>query len=180
MGIIEVLLTSATISAIVGGLMSWWFQEKSYRNDYYKTIISKRLEAYESVAHIIAQLRISVVDENDKKPFHIGLYESPNQLFSTLMSMCLAAMSNLWLSEKMIEKITSLNRITYLIGVNNSSDNGISIAKEYYVEIGQIRTDIENCMKQDLKDLYDVKKFLKKEIKLEQIFFPHENITNEK
>lgn len=173
MGIVEVLLTSATISAIVGGLMNWWFQEKSYRNDYYKTIISKRLEAYESVAHIVAQLRISVTDENDKKPFHIGLYESPNQLFTTLMSMCLAAMSNLWLSEKMIEKLTTLNRITYNFSVDKTSDNGVSKAKEYYEEIGQIRTDIENCMKQDLIDLYDVKKFLKKEVKRKILSFPH-------
>lgn len=176
-GIIEVLLTSATISAIVGGLMSWWFQEKSYRNDYYKTIISKRLEAYENVSSIVMQLKITVVD-NDNKPYHIGLHESPNQLYKTLMSMCLAAMSNIWLSEEMIEELTKLNKVTYLISNNNNSDNGVSIAKDYYEEVGQLRTDIENCIKQDMKDLYDVKKFLKKETTCKHISFPLKRSSN--
>lgn len=176
MGIVEILLTSAAVSAIIGGLMSYFtngmLQRNSYRNDYYKTIIPKRLEAYENVSRIVAQLKITVIDDTDGKPYHIGLYESPQQLYKTLMSMCLAAMSNVWLSEIMIDKLTSLNQITYLISKDGDSDKGVANAKEQYMKIGQIRSDIENCIKHDLKDLYKVKKFLKSKTKNKQIIFP--------
>lgn len=181
-GIVEVLLTSATISAIISGLMSYFtngmLQRKSYRNDYYKTIIPKRLEAYENVSRIVAQLKISVIDDKDGKPYHIGLVESPNQLYQTLMSMCLAAMSNIWLSEEMIDKLTTLNKITFLIGMDGNTDKGVAKAKEHYVIISQIRSDIENCIKQDMKDLYKVKKFLKSKTKNKQIFIPYEHPTD--
>lgn len=152
------VLTSTLVSTFIGGIIllitNKVSQRNSYRDDYFKLIITKRLAAYEYVSQLIANLKLSSIDA-DNKPYHL-LIANDNIILSLGQSLT----NNLWLSNKMTDILTELNKITFKI---SSDDENVRIrqAKEHYDEIGKIRIEMENCLKKDLQELHDVKGFLK-------------------
>jgi hypothetical protein len=64
-------LLSGIVGAIVGGIFSLRGKHKEYVNDYYKTIINRRLAAYEKVEVLIRNLKAAVVAPEDSRPYHL-------------------------------------------------------------------------------------------------------------
>jgi len=72
---ITLILTSsviaAIVSAIISAIVSLKLKQIDYKNDYYKEIISKRLNAYQFLENQIAVLKSTVLDDSDRKPYHM-------------------------------------------------------------------------------------------------------------
>jgi hypothetical protein len=62
-------LGGIVFGALVAGLYGLRAKRNEYVNDYYKTVVHRRITAYEHLEALIMDYRMSIVDE-DKKPYH--------------------------------------------------------------------------------------------------------------
>jgi hypothetical protein len=71
---IKIILTSTVIatvlSTIVSTIVAIKLKSLDYRNEYYKKLLDKRLEAYRFLEMQIAILKNTVLDD-DKQPYHM-------------------------------------------------------------------------------------------------------------
>ena len=74
MDILTIVVSSTVTSALISGLIGGWFSLRSkqaeYANIYYKMILERRMVAYEEVERLIGEIKIAVVD-NDQRPYHL-------------------------------------------------------------------------------------------------------------
>lgn len=155
------VLTSSVIAAVLGGLLSGFITlrvaRNQYLNDYYKTVLNRRLTAYEHLEHLITMLKTSVADDNDRRVYHL-LFSSGDSLemFKTLF---LVSSQSMWLSNDVVEETISLNRLLYSFP---SDVSGIlESAKKNYKTIAETRTRLERLHARDFLALHDVNRFLK-------------------
>ena len=64
-------VTGVIFSALVAYITSLKVQRNNYRDEYFKTIIAKRLEAYEYINTQLMVMRLLVFDDDDRKYYHI-------------------------------------------------------------------------------------------------------------
>ena len=155
------ILSSSLISGILGALIAGAYtlrgKRNEYINDYYKTVIQRRLAAYEQLESLIVALKTAVLD-SDNKPYHLLFskdddWESVHQLLSYVMS------KSLWISEEAFLKTRDLNYLAFRL---KPGDSGvIDFGKQNYEAIATLRSDLEKILAADMLELYDVKSFLK-------------------
>jgi len=128
-----------------------------YKNDYYKKIIDKRMEAYEQLEKFIASLKVTTPGKENKM-YHV--YFSTEVFFNGQTEETLKIVSkSIWLSEDINDLMLQFNQILYLFP-NNNDDTIMEYAKKEYHKIACIREGLEKHLASDLLKLYDVKKFL--------------------
>lgn len=166
--LIKIVLTSTAIatvlSAIISTVVSIRLKSLDYRNDYYKKILDKRLEAYRFLETQIAVLK-SVVLDDDKHPFHL-IFSYGNDEYEKFHVNLFAAMSNsMWISEDTVTEMENLNVIFLNISRRMRTDDSgewlIKLGKEQYNEISILRKKLERLTRRDLHDLHNLKKFIK-------------------
>lgn len=85
MEIWQIILSSAFVSSIVSCIGTWlignFSENKSFKNDYYKLVINKRMEAFQHVDNLIKTMKITTLD-NDGRPYHSMFYGDSNALFA--------------------------------------------------------------------------------------------------
>ena len=159
--ILIVILSSSLISGIVGACIAGWFNLRSKRNDYineyYKSVLAKRLAAYEEVEHLITMLKSAVLD-NDKRPYHL-LFSKDDDHEAVYKLMFLVLSKSLWLTDDLFEKTRQLNVLLYRDGGNDSGL--IEFGKANYKTIAELRTQIEKIHARDMAVLHNVPRFLK-------------------
>jgi len=154
------MLTSSLMSAILGGLVAGIFTlrvvKHNYINDYYKTILQKRLYAYGIVENLITMLKTSVVD-SDGCPYHIMFFDinesDPAQILLQISSQ------SMWLSEEITQEAISLSHLVYTMPA--LPEEAIEYAKKHYRHIAEARTRFEKYYARDFLGLHDIKAFLK-------------------
>ena len=62
---------SGALSAVVAGALSLRAKQNEYVNDYYKTVIRRRITAYEKLERLIVNLEAAVIAPDDPRPYHI-------------------------------------------------------------------------------------------------------------
>jgi hypothetical protein len=152
------LLGGALLGALVAGIYNLRVKRHEYINDYYKTVIQRRIAAYEQLEGLIACFRAAVVGK-DRKPYHLTLSgEAPEEdIFKRLF----AVMSQgLWLSDEAFAKITELNYL--LFGVPHVEGDVIDFGKQNYQAIATLRDALERILAADVLELHDVGRFLKR------------------
>lgn len=167
-----VILSSSVISGILGALVAGAYalrgKRNEYINDYYKTVILRRLAAYEQLESLIIALKTAVLD-SDNKPYHLLFskdddWESVHQLLFRVMSQ------SLWISEEAFVKTRDLNYLAFRL---KPGDRGvIEFGKKNYEAISTLRSTLENILAADMLALYDVKGFLKRKKKSTHGFHP--------
>lgn len=156
-GLFTIILTSGLVSAATTGIFSFFIAKNKYNYDYYKTIIDKRLFAYEQLEVLIATLKMSIVD-NEPRPYHILFFDVEESApFSILTKI---TNQSLWLSDKALREVITLNRMVYTMPKN--SNDAKEWAKTNYQNIAELRTRLEKIVAKDFKNLHKIKKFLKR------------------
>jgi hypothetical protein len=155
-------ISSFAASSVVSALIAGWFNLRAkhaeYKNTYYKMILEERLTAYKQVESLITEIKMAVIDDADKKPYHFVFSDKDGEkrIYSLLFTIL---SKSLWLSDELFEKGRDLN---YLVYANKPKDGDLThFAKENYKKIGQIRTEIENIRADDLLSLADIDSFLR-------------------
>lgn len=155
-----VVLSSSVISGVLGALIAGVYALRSkrneYLNDYYKTVIHRRLAAYEQLECLIVALKTAVLD-NDNRPYHLLFSkdddcESANELLANVMSQ------GLWVSEEAFEKTRDLNYLVFKL--NPSGGSVIEFGKQNYEAIATLRAELERILVTDMLELHDVRGFL--------------------
>jgi len=136
-----------------------------YRNDYYKKIIDKRMEAYEQLEEIIAFLKVIAPDNNHKKMYHV-YFSTSTLLHEQTMKILEVVSKSIWLSENINYLMMQFNQILYLFP-NNDNDKIREYAIKKYHEIAVIREELEKNLAIDLLKLHEVEKFLDKQANLD-------------
>ncbi len=169
------ILSSAGVAAIVSAIASYiinsLMQKRRFRDDYYKMVIEKRMEAYQGIATQIQVLKLTVVDNIDAKPYFMMFSGDRKMFFEGQTNLVLVASNSLWLSEEMTDKLRQLQQdfLTIEAKITDNPVNNICIGKEWYTKLGEDRRIIENCLKKDLFSLYNVKSFLNKKTKQKSV-----------
>ena len=165
---IGLILSSSAVAAVVSSVCSYIIQRstlaRSYKQDYYKMIIGKRMEAYQYIESQIADLKTAVVDDRTGEGYHMIFNEGDSKYWQYQSNLHLALTHSMWLSENMINALVALNQLFLTINaeINKDMMHNISVGKKYYSQLADARTDVENNLKTDLLTLYDVKNFLNK------------------
>ena len=161
------ILSNAGVAAIVSSFASYliniFAQKHKYKDDYYKMVVKKRMDAYQYIETQIQVLKLTVVDNIDAKPYFMMFSGDRKMFFEGQTNLALVASNSLWLSEEMTDKLRQLQQdfLTIEAKITDNPDNNIRIGKEWYTKLGEDRRIIENCLKKDLLSLYNVKSFLK-------------------
>lgn len=156
------ILSSSLLSGIFGGLIAGIFslrgKRNDYVNDYFKTVIARRLEAYEKLEKLINALKLSVLDDN-YQPYHQVFSNEAN--WTDIYRLFLDATSHpLWLSSEVFAKTREMN-IMFIHASTNSREL-VEFGKSNYSSIAELREEIEKLHAKDMLTLHDVKGFLKK------------------
>ena len=133
----EIVLSSAVISTIVSCIATLIInsvsQKKMFKNDYYKKVLNKRMDAYQYIDNQLKTMKITTLDE-DAKPYHSMFYGDQKYIAANQNDMMLARVSGLWLSSDMENALSGLNKVLYEINSNITDDinNNVVVAKKYY------------------------------------------------
>jgi hypothetical protein len=164
--IIASSLASGIVGAIIVGMYNLRIKRNEYANDYYKTIITRRIGAYEQLEKLVVAIKTAVTDENDNEPYHLLFskdddWQSAYNLLFNVMSQAL------WLSNEAFEKTRDLN---YRIFRRRPEGGAIEFGKQNYQFIATLRSELERILADDMLALHDVKRFLKQKRKKDEGF----------
>ena len=161
------ILSSAGVASIISACASYainaLMQKRKYKDDYYKMVVEKRMDAYQYIETQIQVLKLTVVDNIDAKPYFMMFSGDSKLFYESQYNLTLAASKSLWLTQEMVDNLRQLQQHFLTIGakITDNPTNNISVGKDWYTKLVEDRCMIENCLKNDLLSLYDVKSFLK-------------------
>lgn len=171
MEIWQIILSSALVSSIITSFASWVIgnhsQNKSFKNDYYKSVIKKRMDAYQYIDDQLRAMKVTTLD-NDAKPYHSMFYGNSINVLERQQDFMLARANGVWLSNEMEEALTELNQLLFEIDNNltDEIDNNVALAKRYYSQLSNTRMKVEDQLRKDMLELYKVEIFLKDKKKI--------------
>ncbi len=155
------ILTSTALAAVVAagisGFITLRAKHRDYVNEYYGVILRRRISAYEQLENLIIAIKTAVID-SDSRPYHLLFSKADdwNSAYGLILNVNSQA---LWLSAEALDKTQELN---YLVFRLDSNANAIEFGKNNYQKLGELRTDLERIIAEDLLGLHDVKHFLKR------------------
>ncbi|WP_338820061.1 hypothetical protein [Acidovorax temperans] len=166
------IFSSSLLSGLVGALITGAFtlrgKRNDYVNDYFKTIIKRRLEAYERLEQLINALKLTVLDD-DQRPYH--------QIFSNeatwthIYKLFLDSTAQpLWLSTTVFSKTRELNIM--LLKASHDQRDLVEFGKSNYAPIAELREEIERIHAKDMLSLHNVEDFLKQKKEYKSGFAP--------
>lgn len=151
------------LSAIVSVFVSIKLKNLDYKNEYYKKILEKRLDAYKFLEAQIAVLKSSVLDE-DRKSYYLIFAYGIDKYYEFQQDLFAALSYSMWINDETVNKMEKLNELFFNISrkINNISvEELIIIGKDNYHEIAKQRKSLEICVRNDLINLYNLKDFRK-------------------
>ncbi|BBU71475.1 hypothetical protein ICHIJ1_13940 [Fluviibacter phosphoraccumulans] len=151
-------LISGIIAAVIAGVFSLRGKQSEYVNDYFKTIVVRRLEAYESLEQLINSLKLSVLDD-DHQLYH-QVFSNEAAWKDIYRRLLVATAHPLWLSNEVFAKTRELNIM--LLQASTHNRDLVEFGKSNYAPIAELRDQIEKLHAKDMLTLHDVKCFLKK------------------
>jgi hypothetical protein len=166
---IGTILTSTVVatlvSGIVTGLYSLHAKQREYVNEYFKTILHRRIAAYAQLEELIVSIKTAVLDD-DGKPYHL-LFSKDDDWQTAYGLLANITSQALWLSAEAFDKTQKLNYLMFPLKPGNGA---IEFGKTNYTKIAELRTELEVILANDLLHLYDVKSFLELKRKIKSEF----------
>lgn len=151
-------LLSGVIGALIAGVFSLRGKRNDYANDYFKTIIKRRLDAYEKLELLINALKTCVLDD-DNRPYH-GVF-SNEATWTDIYKLFLESTSHpLWLSDEVFEKTRELNLM--ILHASSNKRELVEFGKSNYKPLAELREQIEKLHAKDMITLHDAEGFLKR------------------
>lgn len=146
-------------------------QIRRYKNDYYKTIINKRLDAYQHIETQIQVLKMVGADNTDAKLYMYMFNGDSNQYFESQKHVRFALTKSLWISQEMLDVLNDFQKHLFEIEnhISDAPENNIHIGKKWHAILREDRNKIEDCLKNDMQNMYDAESFLKKKIERKKV-----------
>lgn len=163
--IIKIILPSTFLSGIVSALISYIVSIRlkniDYKNEYYKKILDKRLEAYKYLEIQIAVMKSTVIDDQDGQIYHFLFGNGSEGTIEFQKNMMLAMSYSIWINDKTVKILEELNQVFYLISEFEDTNEIIKRAKRNYNKVSELRKSLEKSVKYDLFNLHNLNSFIK-------------------
>ncbi|MBU2975076.1 hypothetical protein [Zobellia sp. B3R18] len=162
--LITIILSSAVVSAITSGIITYLLEKRKYNQDFWKIAIEKRLQTYEEIEEILTYFQTTHLV--DKNPCHLVF--SNVELFNKLqVHLGIISRKRNWISTKLYGKIVELNRL--LCGADFIEENfELTDLTEFgidnYLKIADIRDGMLRIIPRDYLDMPKVESFFKSKI----------------
>ena len=128
----------------------------SYRNEYYKMIIEKRIKAYNNVEHLATAIKSNsfkhILNSNDCN--RVALLQP------IIDDIKLAKSETLWLSKEMKKALNDLDETVLLFELENFNNVEFKRGTQFHTTIIEKTKVIEQILKNDMKSLHEVSSFL--------------------
>lgn len=161
---------SGIVGAVVGGIFSLRGKRNEYVNDYYKTIIRRRVVAYEKVELLIVNLKAAVVAPDDTRPYHLLFASEKDDDWKRALLLVFEALNEgLWLTQEMFNKVRDLSHILFQF---EKPDSVIEYGRRLYKDLETQRDELERLLAKDMLQLHDVPRFLKQKNRPDPGFHP--------
>lgn len=166
----SILLSSAVVAALVSSVIAGIFnlrtKKSEYVNDYYKTIIGRRVAAYEQLEDLIISIKTAVLDGTDNKPYHL-LFSQEDKFHAAFDKLNRNNSHALWYSQEIFDLTREVGDMVYY---GSKSSGVIEFGKANYKKIAELREKLEQILASDLLELHDVRQFLKSKKELRSGF----------
>jgi hypothetical protein len=162
--ILIAIISSSVLASTLTSFVNWIIHRSNYRNEYYKSILSKRLSAYEQVNSIVYDLSILI---------NMGDYVVPRICTSKeyyddfIIKVANTNIHSFWVSSRVAGKLTEINiflinRIENHIGDDDDYDTRLEELGELHMEsIRDLRRQLSTLMVEDFRKLYKIRSFLR-------------------
>lgn len=151
-------LSGVLLAALIAGLYNLRAKRNEYINDYYKTVIQRRIAAYEQLESLIINFRMTVVDK-DNKPYHLP-FLGENHREDVFKGLFATMSQGLWLSDEAFEKTSELNYLLFCMP--GAEGDAVNFGKQHYQAVAQIRDALERILAADMLCMHEVGPFLKR------------------
>ena len=164
---VEIILTSSLVAGIVGGLITWFsnhrLQRGTFRNEYYKQLITKRLKAYETV-EALNKFLMQTVTMNSGDTYPI-MFHSADKFVDSMVLHAKASEDSVWLSHDITDILSTINHLVLLANEKYklqgaSPDHYRKAGIEMFAKIVEVRQDLHNQLRSDFKDLHKIESFI--------------------
>lgn len=163
--IIIAILSSSVISASLTSYINWRIHNSNYKKDYYRKILDKRLEAYESINKLIN--RLSDIVYVDRNVVHALLCSSES--FDFITSQFHLAMENrYWFAEGTANKLTEFGAFLFneisghiddTLPEETRNEKYIELGIKHFDKISEFKQTLKFSVNSDLKNLYKIDAF---------------------
>lgn len=160
----QIVLSSVVLSSIVSSIATYvittFSQKQSFKNDYYKLVIDKRMDAYQYIDSQLRIMKMAVLDD-DGRLYHSMFYGDQEKVLINQKDFIMARTNGIWLSADIENAMSEMNKVLYEVNgeITDDVNNNILVAKQYYTQIASAREKLEIQLKKDLLTLYDVPGF---------------------
>ena len=181
--IITLIATSTVFATILSSILNYWIsrilKKNDFKNEYFKIVITKRLEVYENIEKQVFLLKTSVMDTDDNKAYHRIFSLGEDFFLKNTEPIWFANSGSIWINSDTREKVKEFIHLINDVSFKNNKDSNylIEFGKKNYLKIAYLRDDIEELIQQDILTLYDfskIKESTKNTTRLREI-----NIINE-
>jgi hypothetical protein len=162
---ITIVLSSALVSALTSGFISYIIEKRKYSQEYWKIAIDKRLETYEKIDKVLSYFQTSHNVNN--KPCHLA-FLNLETFDSVQSSLGEISWKRNWISSKLYKNLIALNRLLHEfdIPIENVKSTDISnFGVENYSKIADLRDEIIKIMAKDYLEMPKVESFFKSKMK---------------
>lgn len=160
------ILSSAGIASLISAvalyITNMRVHKQKYKDDYYKMVIAKRMEAYAKVEEVYKLLK-TYASEDFGQSGHCIIFNDKEMLRICFKKLYKALNDNIWLSKELNDDLQYLNDMLMLFKqeLENSDGDIKELGKLRNPIFAEIRTLIDKHYTKDMLALYDVKGFLK-------------------
>jgi hypothetical protein len=167
------ILTSSLIATIlssaISAYISYYIKKVEFRNEYYKIVIQKRIEAYELLESQIARLKQSTLD-TDSKAYHTVFAYDSKYFLESITPAIKATSYSIWINPDTLDTFYKLKDVLIEISFNIQPEmpSGLILeGKRNYKKIALIRDELEFKVRRDILTLYklDDLKSIRRKIK---------------
>lgn len=150
--IIKLIVSSSVLAGIIGGIFTLVKSKVDYNNEFYKTLLRKRVDAFDMIEEVLYCFSTAIIDEDDNRFYHMIFFEGENPLETRYIElMTKLSKQNIWISEAVRDELCALNR--YIIE-NSINFNSIEDGKRHYHQLGEFRDNILKVCRQDIRSLH--------------------------
>ncbi|SEJ89755.1 hypothetical protein SAMN05660742_12266 [Propionispira arboris] len=142
----------ACAGAIVTGFMSMWLSKKHYRDDYYKKILDKRIDAYDEVYLFLRgwSEKKEFIKDGEKYAEFFCMFVNEDELGRNIKQMQKVIRLEQWLNSETVEILHEINIFledTYILIVKRNNDilsNKYLCSEEDQNKFNHYKNNLEN------------------------------------
>lgn len=162
---IVAVFSSSLLAAGLTSFVNYRLTTVNYRNEYYKKLLDRRLDAYENVYNFLSHLKMLTHDKEENTLTPFLLFNGINELDKTTIQILIPMKTNIWISDDLQDALGRLNVL--LVELRYAAENApdpdkelIRIGSNRLPDIREKRKEIERIMKLDLRTMHNIGSFL--------------------